>query len=106
MCGHAAPKIDEEKRIDPDRKITDMPTASRWTWARAVVGATFLGIVLICALIASRTVWKNDTDSRPISFVVLPPEGTALSSSASLVAISPNGSHVAFLTVSDHGRRS
>src|SRR6266850_4896137 len=102
----AAREIDEGKRIDADRKITDMPSASRWTWARAVVGATFLGIALIGALIASRAVWKNDPGSRPISFVVLPPEGTALSSSASLVAISPNGRYIAFLAVSDQGRRS
>jgi DNA-binding winged helix-turn-helix (wHTH) protein len=102
----APPETDEEKRIDADRTIAERPTASKWTWTRGAAGAAVLGVFLIGALVASRDLWKDDDNSRPISFVVLPPEGTALSSSASLVAISPNGAHIAFVAVSDNGRRS
>jgi len=96
----------EEKRIDADRKTSDLPAASWWTWPRQAVGAAILGISFIGGLVVSRAVWKNDTDSRPVSFVVLPPEGAALSPSASLVAVSPDGRHIAFLAVSNNGRRS
>jgi eukaryotic-like serine/threonine-protein kinase len=96
----------EEKGGDIVRRATEPATAPRASRLRLFAGAASIAIVLVSTVIALSLIRQSTTGPGPVSFVVLPPEGTTLSPSASLLAVSPNGRHLAFLALSANGRRT
>ena len=88
------------------RQTSELVSAPRMSRLWLFVGAASVAVLLVGVVVAVGVILRRTTDSGPISFVVLPPEGTTLSPSASLLSVSPNGRHLAFLALSAQGRRT